>query len=147
MSSKGTHFQLGSSPIQIGLKWDFFGGEKVDLDATIVMINELGGTLDAVYYNQLTSECSTITHSGDQRDGTQDGYDELISIDTNKINFGITYLPILINAFNGNFSKVETATVTFLQDNKIVTEILLGGIKSENSACLAGIIYRSNGGW
>ena len=103
--------------------------------------------MDAVYYNQLTSECSTITHSGDQRDGTHDGYDELISINTTNINFGITYLPILINAYNANFSQVETATVTFLQDGKIVTEILLGGIKSENSACLAGILYRSNGGW
>ena len=45
------------------------------------MINELGATVDAVYYNQLKSDCGAITHSGDQRDGTSDGYDEFITLD------------------------------------------------------------------
>jgi tellurium resistance protein TerZ len=86
----------------------------VDLDATVVMLNELGATIDAVYYNQLSSECGSITHSGDQREGGLDGYDELITIDLSRINFGICYLPILINSYKGNFSNVECATVSFL---------------------------------
>lgn len=80
------------------------------------MLSELGATVDAVYYNQLASECGAINHSGDQRDGSSDGFDEMITIDTSKINFGVCYLPILINAYKGDFANVETATVTFLQN-------------------------------
>ena len=59
--------------LQIGVSWDFFGqGEKVDLDATIVMINDIGDIIDAVYYNKLTSDCGSIVHSGDCRDGAKE---------------------------------------------------------------------------
>ena len=102
----------------------------MDLDATVVLISELGATVDAVYYNQLESECGAIHHSGDQRDGSVDGFDEMITIDTSKINFGVCYLPILVNAYKGNFSSVETATVNFMQNGQRVFEILLGGIRS-----------------
>lgn len=120
----------------------------MDLDATVVMMNETGGVIDAVYYNQIQSECGSIIHSGDQRDGTQDGFDEFITIDTSKINFSTCYLPILINSFKGTgFNNVETATVTFLTNNERLFDIQLGGIRSENSACLACFIYRKDGGW
>jgi stress response protein SCP2 len=46
------------------------------------MMSETGRVLDAVYYNQTESECGSITHSGDQRDGTLDGFDEMITIKT-----------------------------------------------------------------
>jgi len=55
--------------IQLGLSWDFFCGETVDLDATVVMIDEMGVIKDAVFYNKLNSDCGAITHSGDNRDG------------------------------------------------------------------------------
>ena len=49
-------FQYGPI-VDICLSWDFFGGEKVDLDASCVMIDETGHTVDAVYYNKLNSDC------------------------------------------------------------------------------------------
>ena len=76
----------------------------------------MGLTIDAVFYNKLASDCGSITHSGDQRDGTREGYDEVITIDLAKLNFSVQYLAILINAYNGDgFTKVETATVTIMQ--------------------------------
>ena len=64
--------------IEIGLAWDFFGGDHTDLDATVVMINDIGVIKDAVYYNKLESDCKSIVHSGDNKDGMKEGYDELI---------------------------------------------------------------------
>lgn len=97
------------------MSWDFFGGKKVDLDATIVMINEMGQTTDAVFYNKLISDDGAIQHSGDNRDGVQDGFDEMITIDLTKLNFQTSYLAILINSFNGDgFSGVETARVCIM---------------------------------
>jgi tellurium resistance protein TerD len=57
------------------------GGKKVDLDATVVIVNEMGHTTDAVFYNKLGSDDGAIQHSGDQTDGTKEGYDEVITID------------------------------------------------------------------
>ena len=62
----------------MGLSWDFFGDEKVDLDGTVVMIDDIGNIVDAVYYNKLKSDCGAIIHTGDQQDGTKEGYDESI---------------------------------------------------------------------
>ena len=30
------------------------------------MIDEMGQTIDAVYYNKLSSDCGALTHSGDK---------------------------------------------------------------------------------
>jgi stress response protein SCP2 len=42
------------APLTIGLQWDFLG-DPVDLDATVVMIDEVGNIKDAVFYNQTRS--------------------------------------------------------------------------------------------
>ena len=65
------------------------------------MIDEMGAVKDAVFYNKLVSDCQSIRHSGDQRDGTAEGYDEKIEINGSTVNFGIAYLAILINSYNG----------------------------------------------
>ena len=62
------------------MTWDLFGGDSVDLDATVVIINEYGTTVDAVYYNKLTSDCNSIVHSGDQGTGKSDSHSEIIKI-------------------------------------------------------------------
>ena len=62
----------------IGLAWDFHNQNRIDLDASLVMLDEMGSVVDAVYYNKLFSDNGAIYHSGDQRDGTAEGYDEKI---------------------------------------------------------------------
>ena len=46
------NFQYGQN-VDIGVSWDVFNGEKIDLDATVVMIDEMGQIFDAVYFNKL----------------------------------------------------------------------------------------------
>jgi stress response protein SCP2 len=48
---KGEHYAIPNAhPLEIGLSWDFIG-EEIDLDATVVLINDVGSIADAVYYN------------------------------------------------------------------------------------------------
>ena len=56
---------------------------------------------DAVFYNKLTSDCGAIKHSGDNRDGQQDGFDELITIDGTKVDYQIGFLAVIVNSYNG----------------------------------------------
>ena len=87
--------------IQIKVEWDLFGGESVDLDATVVVINEYGTTVDAVYYNKLESDCGSIVHSGDQGTDGADHHEEVININLSKINYTSEYLVLMINSYNG----------------------------------------------
>jgi tellurium resistance protein TerZ len=111
------------------------------------MINEMGHTIDAVYYNKLGSDCKAIQHSGDVKEGVQEGFNEVITIDLKKLSYEISYLGVLINSFNGDgFTSVETASVTILQGNNQVAQSMLAGA-GRNNAVLAGIIYKTVPTW
>ena len=49
---QGGH-QIYAHMIKFGLSWD----SSENLDATVVMINEMGAIKDAVFYKKLTSDC------------------------------------------------------------------------------------------
>ena len=80
------NFQYGQN-VDIGVSWDVFNGEKIDLDATVVMIDEMGQIFDAVYFNKLQSDCKAVRHHGDSKSGETEGYDEVISIDFSQLSF------------------------------------------------------------
>lgn len=150
MLKTGNHFVIQNprEAIRVELSWDFFG-EAVDLDATIVMIDDVGNIMDAVYYNKLKSDCGSITHSGDHRDGQKEGPDEQILIDLSKVNFSVSYLCVLINSYQGQgFKLVETAFAKIRQNETSLVNIMLGQMmKSSENAVLVGFIYRKNGKW
>ena len=45
--------------VEVGLNWE---GRGVNLDASIVLINDLGNITDAVYYNKTASDCKSVVH-------------------------------------------------------------------------------------
>lgn len=56
--------------ITVGCEWDKVNGKNlVDLDATVVMIDEIGTIVDACYYNKQRSNEGAVIHSGDQVSG------------------------------------------------------------------------------
>ena len=111
------------------------------------MIDDLGSIVDAVYYNKLVSDCKGIIHSGDNRDGAKDGFDELIKIELKYVNFKVNYLAILINSYNGEgLAKVETANVSVMSNGTKIHESSIGG-RNDSNASMAAIIYRKNGVW
>lgn len=92
-------------------------------------MNDFGATIDAVFYNKQSSDCGNVKHSGDQRDGTSTGFDEVISIDLKNIKMDVSYMAVLINSFKGvGFKNVETATVSIMQFDERILEISLGSV-------------------
>ena len=86
------------------------------------MIDEVGKVKDAVFYNKLDSECGSVTHSGDNLTGKDDAskdFDEIITIDMQKMDLAINYLAIVINNFKeSGFKGVSNASATILgEDN------------------------------
>lgn len=75
------------------------------------MLDDCGATIDAVFYNKLRSDDRSILHSGDNKNKTNKGYSEEITIDLSKLNYAVSYLVVLVNSYNGDsFKKVESAT-------------------------------------
>ena len=113
------------------------------------MIDEVGNIKDAVYYNQMTSTCRAITHSGDCKDGRTDGFNEMITINLDKVHYAVKFLVVLVNSFHGQgFSKVETANVCILQNGSQLFKNMLGSIRAgDANGIMAYIVYRTDEHW
>lgn len=94
--------------------WMKGGGENiaVDLDASVIAFDSAQQVVDMVWFRQLHSNDGAIHHSGDDRTGTSSdgGPDEIISVDTSKLNSRVTSLVFMVNSFSGQkFTEVDNA--------------------------------------
>ena len=135
--------------IWIGAKWDKVEGKNiVDLDATVVMIDEVGKIADACYYNKQRSDCNSIVHSGDQVSGEKEGYDETITVNLPTINYQVSYLAILVsNAKGTGFADSKTSCIAVYQGQAKLTEIYLGRQDPSTNSVLVSLMRRVNPTW
>lgn len=116
------------------------------------MLDELGEIKDAVFYKELISKCGAVQHSGDSRSGKEDGFDEVITIDLQKLDLSINYLSIVINNFSeGGFKGVSNASCKVLgEDNQEYHFIDLDEMKNagaQDNGILVGTLYRNKCNW
>jgi tellurium resistance protein TerZ len=147
------------SRIVMGLGWDaikkggLFGfgarSESVDLDASCLMFDESGKTVDAVWFRQLKSTDGSIVHTGDNRTGAGDGDDEQIMVDLSRVPGHVKSLVFTVNSFTGqNFSQVQNAYCRILNaaDQKEVARYDLS-VQGAHTAQIMAKLYRHNGEW
>ena len=91
--------------ILVGLGWDpvrrgiFSNPVDIDIDASIICINEEGKKEDVIYYGNLEHRSGAIKHHGDNLTGRGDGDDEQIEIQLDKIPANISKLAVIINIY------------------------------------------------
>lgn len=90
-----------------------FGGsiESVDLDASVVLMDENKRKLETVYFGHKHSSDGAIHHSGDDLTGDTDGDDgmdnETIAVDLDKIRNSVHYVAFILNSFRHHkFDKI-----------------------------------------
>ena len=132
----------------IGCAWDKNPSGEVDLDTTVVLIDEVGTVKDACYFNKLRSDCGSIVHSGDVVGGDKRGYDETINISLPTVNFSIAYMAILVtNAKGGGFRDTKSAKTAIYQGQTRLSEIFLGTVPPESNAVVVAVLKRMNPTW
>ena len=147
----------GVSKFTIGCGWDLAGGvsDAYDLDASILMLTE-GKLVDAgkntIYYNNLTSSCGSIVHTGDNLTGEGDGDDETININLATIPAAVDRVVVAVDIYqaaqkNQNFGQVKNAYVRLLDGSKEVLKYDLSEDYSTSTAVEVCNIYRHNGTW
>lgn len=113
----------------VGLGWDAKDpaatGAEFDLDASIYMLTSEGKVAksnDFIYYNNLTSQCESIKHLGDNLTGAGEGDDEQIKIELNKVPANVQKLVVVVNIFEAvrkgqNFGMVDNSFMRIVNED------------------------------
>lgn len=145
--------------ILIGLGWDAreTSGSEFDLDATAFLCGELGKVRsddDIIFYNQLSSKCGSVVHTGDNRTGDGDGDDESLKVDLEKVPDTVKRIIVCVTIFDAesrkqNFGQVENAfmRIVNLENDIEIARFDLSEDYSTETAMIFGEVYRHNEEW
>lgn len=154
---KGDGAQL--TRVIMGLGWDvkqksglgrlFGGSNEVDLDASVLLFDANRQALDAVWFQQLSSQDGSIVHTGDNRTGAGDGDDEQIIVDLTRVPGNVQTLMFVVNSFTGDtFDQIENAFCRLVDatTNTEMARFDLSGAGNHTGQIMAKLA-RSGSGW
>ena len=145
--------------ITVGLGWDerVTDGASFDLDASAFCLGANGKVRndgDFIFYNNYIGLGGAIEHTGDNRDGGDDGDDESIIIKLKEIPNGVEKIAICVtihdaDARNQNFGMVSNAFVRVVNNanNQELAKYDLTEDMSMETAMIFAELYRYNGEW
>jgi tellurium resistance protein TerD len=145
--------------ILVGLGWDARSsdGEDFDLDASAFLLAKNGKVRndnDFIFYNQLTSPCGSVEHTGDNRTGAGDGDDEAIKIYLNKVPSSIEKIAIVVTIHDAtarrqNFGQVSDAfmRIVNLETDEEIARFDLAEDYGTETAMIFGEIYKKDTDW
>ncbi len=147
------------SKMILGLGWDVRAtdGADFDLDASAFMLGADGKVVSDqafIFFNNLTSTCGSVVHSGDNLTGEGEGDDEVITIDLSKVPAEVEKVAVCVTiheaeARKQNFGQVSSAFVRCV-DASSNTEIARYDLSEDSSvetAMIFGEVYRHSGDW
>lgn len=158
---KGQKIDIGLTKMTIGLGWDpnEGTGHDFDLDASAIMIDssrKLIGEEYFVFYNNLTSPDTALTHTGDDpTGGNSDGDDdEAIIVDLGKVDSRVEEILFLVTIEDferrkQNFGQVRNSYIRIV-DNSSGEEIAKYELDEDFSIETGvefGRLYKRNGAW
>jgi tellurium resistance protein TerD len=162
--SKGQNLSLsktdpGLKKIVIGLGWDprATDGQEFDLDASLFLLGENGkvrSDADFIFYNQKTSACGSVEHTGDNRTGEGDGDDESIKVELSRVPANVQRLAVTVTIHDAearrqSFGQVGNAFIRIVNEdtNGEIVRYDLSEDYSTETAMIFGEIYRHSGEW
>lgn len=162
--SKGQNLSLtkaapGLTKALIGLGWDprATDGSEFDLDASAFLIAENGkvrSDADFIFYNQMTSGCGSVSHTGDNRTGDGEGDDEQLKVDLSKVPASVQRIAITVTIHDAearrqSFGQVGNAFIRIVNEEgeAEVVRYELSEDYSTETAMVFGELYRNGGDW
>jgi tellurium resistance protein TerD len=158
---KGDKVAVGFTNITVGLGWEpnEGTGAEFDLDVSAIMIDsnrKIPNKEYFVFFNNLKSPDSSVTHTGDDPDGksSDGGDDESLIIDLNKVNPSIQEILFVVTINDAvqnkqNFGQVRDSYIRLVDNNngKEVMKYELGEDFSIETGIEFGRLYRRNNEW
>mmetsp|Transcript_29639 Transcript_29639/g.38206 ORF Transcript_29639/g.38206 Transcript_29639/m.38206 type:complete len:238 (+) Transcript_29639:1258-1971(+) len=136
----------------MGLAWDVTNGVDIDLDASCVWLDSKLQPIDTVWFQKLKSRDGAMKHGGDEREGDEEGDDESIMFDLERVSPLATYLCFCINSYSGQLLSNVASAKCHLYNSNTLNEIasfdLTGNGQLNSTALLMCILYRAgNNEW
>ena len=145
--------------IEVGLGWDTATNSAIpyDLDAEAFMLGENGKVIGDewfIFYNQPMSPDGSCKHSGDNKDGSGVGDDEVIQLQLSRVNLQVAKIAFVISineaqARGHNFGGVQNAYVRVVDKGtgKELIKFNLTDYFKEVTSMTVGELYLKNGEW
>ena len=133
--------------LTLGLAWDITHGRNIDLDASIICLDNSFRMLDIVNFQQLQSKDNSIRHGGDEREGDAIGFDEKIHLSLGMVHQAVMYIGLVINSYSGQeLDDVAKASCELFdpKTNISIAQYKLSSSKQldKHTALVMGCIYR-----
>lgn len=162
--TKSASLDRSVTSVMVGLGWDVSGGGKkglmgainrakgVDLDASAVAFDSNRQAIGCCWYDNMRPFGGALTHTGDNRTGKGDGYDETILADLTRMPAEVQKIVFTLSSYKGaSFAKVSNATCGLVDTSNgaenVIGEIYLP-VQGNNTAALVLKVERDGrGGW
>ena len=163
--SKGQRIDLskeapGLKKAVVGLGWDINKtdtGSAYDLDASVFMLGSNGKIPSEkyfVFYNNLKSPDGSVQSMGDEKTGAQQGDDETIKIDLEKVDSTVEQLVFVVTIHEAeqrkqNFGQVNNSFIRIYDEatSNEVAKYELNEDFSTETALEFGRLYKKDGSW
>jgi stress response protein SCP2 len=131
-------------------------GNDVDIDSTIVLLDEANHVLETIYFGNKTSKNGAVVHAGDDLTGRDKKgvYDnEEITVDLSKLSANVYKVLVLTNIYaahnrNQHYGQVDSYVRVLKADSR--EEIIHYDLDEDYNGCTAmivGAFYRHHDDW
>ena len=133
--------------VTFGLAWDVTNGCDIDLDASVIVLDQYLSEIDTVWFKQLRSRDGAIKHCGDEREGDEEGDDEQIDLKLSLVDDRAVYLGFCVNSYSGEPLNKVAATGCHIFDTRSKHDFAsfkmtgMSDLKGK-TALIMGILYR-----
>eukprot|EP00759_Apiculatamorpha_spiralis_P053021 PhF_6_TR6086/c0_g1_i1/m.8884 len=132
--------------IAVGLRWEFAGADPIDLDASCVLYNGSGECTEVVFYNNLKNKSGSVEHSGDNRNGEDEGDDdEVVTVHFNQLPSDIQQMIFCVTSPSGvEFTEVSMAACRLVNvhNKRVLDEFGIGVFGRHTATILCTVIRR-----
>jgi tellurium resistance protein TerZ len=115
-SNKSDVLPLTGGRYGVAISWDK-GHTPTDVDLQCVVVDIEGSIIDAVYFNNLKA-MKCITHSGDELNGEEVGYDEIIWAGLSRLPEKVTMLIFVVATHTGHLRDVKNGHIHIMEETK-----------------------------
>lgn len=141
--------------VRMGVGWDkertagfiATGNPEVDLDATAVQFT--GQTaFDFAFYNNLATRDGSVVHQGDNKTGSGEGDDEVITVDLPNVYAKVDTIVFLVSSYQGHTLEwVNNAYCRLVDEHDVeLARLTLTAGVPETGAVMAKLV-RTGDGW
>jgi stress response protein SCP2 len=132
--------------LQVGLGWTDTVDANLDLDGSVVMVDDKKNRVNVVYYGNKTE--NGIQQMGDNKTGQGDGDDEVIKINLREVDAKIRELYITVNVYSGgSFADLHDSSVRLLSSSGTELARYALGSNLTSLGVIFGKLARNTQGW